>query len=534
MDIALNILGKKKHMTLRTKINGLLLLDFSIVLVLVLSIFSYIIVQIEFENMGQRAVSVANVVADIPTIVRALKEPDASKTIQPIAEQVRLETGAEFIVVGDMNLIRYSHPNPDNIGKTMVGDDNDLVLKGQASVTRAVGTLGLSVRGKAPIFDSNNHQIGVVSVGYLVNNIWKEIFFYLAIIAGVGVIGLGIGLGGAYLLSGHIKKQILNMEPLEIAFITEQQAAIMESIREGIVAVDIEGKITACNQEAKRLLELEPTDRIVGRDILEIIPNSRLPEILSSGTTHLDQPMILGKTLVIVNRIPVVHEGRVIGAVSTLRDKMELEQIDRRLADVGRYVDDLRSQRHEFMNRLHTIAGLIKIKEYELVAKLIDQVNDEQQHVLEFFLARIRDSAVVGILLGKMYRANELGIQLSIDPQSRLSDFCPHRELVVTILGNAIQNSFEAIAEVKDQSRVPIVSVHIHEQKEQLVIMVEDTGPGIKKEIRDQVFMDGVSTKGENRGFGLALISRRINIIQGTLKIESSDQGTILEAILPK
>lgn len=521
-----------KRMTLRFKINLLILLDILIVLTLVMIAFSYIVIQIQFKETGQGALSVAKIVANMPQIIQAFQEPDPSAIIQPLTTEIRNETGAEFVVVGNMNLIRYSHTNPSQIGKRMVGDDNDKVLNGQESITQAVGTLGLSVRGKAPIFDVNHRQVGVVSVGFLVEDIWDKIIVYLAEIAGLGILGLTLGLLGAYLLSGHIKRQIHNMEPFEIAFLMQEQAAVLESIREGVLAVDSNGKITACNQEAKRLLELGSAD-VVDKPITTVVPNSRLPEVLTQGISHFDQPMIIGNTLVIVNRIPVLLKGKVIGAVATFRDKMQLDQIDQRLADVGRYVDALRSQRHEFMNWLHTISGLIKIKEYDLVRKFIDQVNDEQQRALEFFLARIRDSAVVGILIGKMHRANELGIQFVIDPKSRLLEHCPHRELIVTILGNAIENSFEALADWDEKTCSPVVTVYINDESERLIIRVSDSGPGIDPELIDDIFEDGMTTKGPGRGFGLCLLSRRVSHIGGNLVIKSSNEGTVLEADLP-
>ncbi|KJR46580.1 sensor histidine kinase [Desulfosporosinus sp. I2] len=524
-----------KPMSLRAKINWLVFLDIFIVLVLVLTVFSYIIVKIQFDEIGQRALTLAKVVADIPAIALALeKESDPSLIIQPLVEKIRAQTGAEFIVVGNMNLIRYSHPNPQNIGQIMVGDDNQKVLLGEYSITQAVGTLGLSVRGKAPIFGMDHGQRGVVSVGFLVDNIWQGIFSYLIIIAGIGLVGLAIGHLGAYLLSGHIKKQIFNMEPFEIAFLTQEQASILESIREGVVAVDIEGKITTCNQEAKRLLELDSSENVLGKPVSTVIANSRLPEVLASGISHFDQPMIIGNSLVIVNRLPVILRGKVIGAVSSFRDKMQLDQIDQRLADVGRYVDALRSQRHEFMNKLHTISGLITIQEYDLARQLIDRVNNEQQQVLDFFLANIRDSAVVGILLGKMHRAKELGVQLIINDHSRLQDQCSHRDLVLTILGNAIENSFEAFTDWNVKTRNPVITVYINDQSKQLIIKVIDSGPGISPEIKEHIFENGVSTKGTDRGFGLALLSGRIAYIGGALTVESGDEGAILEAVLPQ
>lgn len=520
--------------TLRTKINWLVLLDILLVLTLVLAVFSYFVIKTHFNEVGQKALSVAKVVAEMPEIIDAIDGSDPSRIIQPIAEKVRIQTGAESVIVASMSLLTYSNPNPDNIGRMLLGGDYQRVLLGEYSISQTESSLGLSVRGKAPIIGSDHGQRGIVSVGFVVSNIWNETLTYLIIIAGIGALGLGIGLMGAYLLSGHIKKQIFNMEPMEIAFLTQEQAVILESIREGIIAVDIQGRVTACNHEAKRLLEIDSSDNLIGQHVTTVLPNSRLPEVLKTGTSHIDQPMIIGNTLAIVNRIPLLHGGKVIGAVSSFRDKMQLDQIDHRLADVGRYLDALRSQRHEFMNRLHTIAGLIKIKEYDLAAELIDQVNDEQQRVLEFFLARIRDSAVVGILLGKMHRAHELGIQLIIDPESRLRDICTHRDLVVTILGNAIENSFEALSSWKERTRDPLVRVYINDENEKLIINVQDSGPGIKPDIKDHIFEDGFSTKGEDRGFGLALISRRIAFIEGTLTVESSGDGTTLQAILPK
>ena len=523
----------RTRVTLRSKINLLVSLDILLVLALVMVVFGYIIIKVEFDDKGQRALTEAIMVANMPQIIDAFQLADPSVAIQPIAEGIRKETGASFVVVGNMNLIRYSHPNPWQIGKVMVGNDDYQVLHGHTSITEAVGTLGLSVRGKAPIFDARHRQIGVVSVGFLVENIWAKIFAYLAIVAALGALGLVVGFVGAYLLSGHIKRQIYDMEPHEIALLTQEQTALLESIREGVLAVDINGKIITCNHEAKRLLELGSTN-VTGKPVTMVVANSRLPEVLALGVSHFDQPMIVGNTLVVANRVPILLHGRVIGAVATFRDKMQLDQIDQRLADVGRYVDALRSQRHEFMNRLHTISGLIKIQEYDLARELIDQVNEEQQRVLEFFLARIRDPAVVGILMGKIHRANELGIDLVIDQLSRLAECSRHQELLVTVLGNAIENSFEALAGAEAKKRAAVVTVYLNDESERLLIRVSDSGPGIDPQLMDRILEDGTTTKGPGRGFGLSLLSRRLSLAGGELRIKSSGEGTILEAELPK
>jgi two-component system, CitB family, sensor kinase len=532
--MCLGLKSKKGPIKLRTMINGLILLNLLFVLILFIVTLSIIMVHREYGEMGGNALAEAETVAGLPEVIQAFKEPNPSSLIQPIAENIRKKTGAQFIVVSNMKLIRYSHPDPLKIGKHMVGDDDTKVLLGQGSITQAKGSLGFSIRGKYPIFDQQHHQIGIVSVGFLIHDIWKKLTSLILEIIGIGAIALIVGLIGAFLLSGHIKKQIFNLEPHEIAFLTQQQAAILESIREGIIAVDTSGIITTFNKEAKSMLPKESVEPI-GKAITSILPSSRMTEVINEGTSHFDQPMIVGNSLVVVNRIPVKLNGVVIGAVASFRDKLHLDQLDRRLADIGQYVDTLRSQRHEFMNKLHLIFGLIQMKEYELVRELIEDVHSEQQNVLDFFLARIRDPAIVGVLIGKMHRAKELGIQLSITDDSSVPEHCSHRETILTILGNAIENAMEAIKTLEKETHpATSITVHIKEETERLYIEVNDTGPGIDPELGNQMFEDGKSTKGDGRGFGLALVSKLVSRLNGSILMISSPEGATLQVSLPK
>ncbi|MFY4775751.1 ATP-binding protein [Metabacillus sp. RGM 3146] len=526
--------SKKGPIKLRTKIIGLILLNLIFVLVLFVVTLSFIMVHREYDEDGVNALSVAKTVAGLPDVIQAFKKPDPALAIQPIAENIRKKTGAQFIVVSNMNLIRYSHPDPSKIGKHMVGDDDKQVLRGKGSISQATGTLGLSIRGKYPVYDNQHHQIGIVSVGFLIQDIWKKLTSLILEIIGIGAIALIVGLIGAFWLSGHIKNQIFNLEPHEIAFLTQQQAAILESIREGIIAVDTNGKITTFNREAKNMLA-EETGPIIGKAVTSILPGSRLTEVINEGTSHFDQPMIIGNSLVVVNRIPVKLNGAVIGAVASFRDKLHLDQLDRRLADIGQYVDTLRSQRHEFMNKLHLISGLIQMKEFKLVKELIEDVHSEQQNMLDFFLARVRDPAIVGVLIGKMHRAKELGIQLTITDDSKVPEVCPHRETVLTLLGNAIENAMEAIKTIeKETAPAASITIHIKEEAERLFIEVSDTGPGIDPELGDQIFEDGGTTKGDGRGLGLALVTRLVSRIDGRIFMISSPEGATLQVSLPR
>jgi PAS domain S-box-containing protein len=356
-----------------------------------------------------------------------------------------------------------------------------------------------------------------------------QLFQYLG---GAAVCALALGLAGSWLLSGHVKRQMLGMEPLEIAFATQQQTAILEAIREGIIAIDGQNRIVSCNREAKKILEIEDQD-LVGRDITSVIPATRLPEVLRTGTAQHDQAAILGRSLVVANRVPVMLGGRIIGVVASFREKVDLDNLESRLAPIGRYVDELRSQRHEFMNKLHLVLGLLHVGDAEGAKQVIEQVSEDQRKAVQFYLARIHDPAIVGILVGKTHRAQELGIQLTVSEDSYVSGSCPHREAVVTMLGNTIENAIEAHRAWTGRPGKPGIVVCLKEE-EHLLVEVRDNGPGIPPETKARLFEQGTTTKGEGRGLGLAIVSRIVSAAGGSIACESGDQGTVLRATLPR
>lgn len=520
-------------MTLRTKLTSLVALNTLVVLALLVAASSYMIAADAFQEAGERALAVARSVAALPEVVDAFGTPDPSAVIQPIAERQRDATGAEFIVVGNMDLIRYSHPHPSKIGKHMVGEDNELVLRGRESITRARGTLGLSVRGKVPVFDHDRRQLGVVSTGFLVRGIEGRVHQMVRNVVLACAVALLFGLAGAWLLSGHFKRQILGMEPDKIAFTTREQAAILDAISEGVVAVNGEARVVTCNRAARQLLGFGD-EEVVGRDLLEILPQTRLPEVLRSGAPQYEQPMIVGESLLYANRVPVHLEGRVIGAVSTFRDELALQEVESRLADVGHYVEDLRAQRHEFMNKLHLILGLLHASDYGAAQEVIERVNDDYQKAVDFYLARIQDPAIVGILVGKTHQARELGIELAVSPESFVSRPCPHRDAVVTILGNAVANALEALQAMSPRRERPEVRVIVVEEPQRVVVEVRDNGPGLGSSRGGDAFQAGISTKGSGRGVGLAIVARVVAAAGGQVGLEDTGAGARFHATLPK
>ncbi|MGV2788603.1 sensor histidine kinase, partial [Clostridium perfringens] len=121
--------------------------------------------------------------------------------IQPVVEEIRLETDAEYIVIGNREGIRYAHPLADRIGKEMVGGDNGPVLKGMSIISKAIGSMGPSLRGKTPIYNDKNEIIGIVSVGILMKDIEISAQSYRNRVLFFAGISLILGCGGAIWIS---------------------------------------------------------------------------------------------------------------------------------------------------------------------------------------------------------------------------------------------------------------------------------------------------------------------------------------------
>ena len=83
------------------------------------------------------------------------------------------------------------------------------------------------------------------------------------------------------MLARHIKKSLFGLEPHRIAKILEERNTMLQSVKEGIIAVDKEANVTLINNEAKRLFKKSGLEEdFIGKDVELYMPNSRIKEVL--------------------------------------------------------------------------------------------------------------------------------------------------------------------------------------------------------------------------------------------------------------
>src|SRR5437660_3363377 len=384
-----------------------------------------------------------------------------------------------------------------------VDEDPSAVLAGHTWVGVQKGTLGVSARGKAPIF-SQGHVIGEVSVGCLEDTVGTQHLGDLPGFATTVLLSLGLGVAGSMLLASRLKRQTFGLEPYEIAGLLEEREASLQGIHEGAIATDRDGIITLANDEARRLLTL-PGD-CVGRRVGQVLPQGRLVKFLSGGLKDEDEVLLAGDRVLVASRRAILVRGHEVGHVATLRDTTELTGLARGLG-VDSLTDALRAQAHEFANRLHTIAGLMQVGRAEEAVNLIAQTSGVHQELTEALLERVGDPVLGALLLAKAAIASERGIDLRVSEDTVMSRSALDSEDLITLLGNLIDNALDAAA-ASPAGRW--VSVSVTEQDAELVIKVHDSGAGVPEGIDGQIFQEGFSTKArpsrKRRGFGLVLV----------------------------
>lgn len=487
------------------------------------------------QRAAQESLAIARAVASTPEIANAFKAPQPARVIDPIAERIRRSTGAAFIVIANRQGIRYSHPNPAEIGKSLLHDPGEpvaSVLAGKTQVAVQTGSLGRSMRAKVPLRNAKGRIIGLVSVGVLETAVGEELVDELPSIVIPLLVVLALGTVGVLLLARRVRRQTFGLEAGEIATLVEQREAMLHAVREGAITVDANGRITLLNDEAQRLLGLD--DSALGRPLAEVVPEGRVREVLSGQVEGPDQVILAGDRVLVANRIPVEVRGRPIGAVVTLRDRTELDALVGELNEARDLADALRAQEHDFQHRLHVISGLIELGRHDDAVQEINRASNLHQELAGSLVDGSSDPTLAALLLGKASVASERGVKLQISAFQDVSDEFADVQALAAMLGNLIDNAIDSAAHAGAGGHVDISLVV---EARHLVIRVHDSGAGISPALSEEIFRDGYTTKvarqgGRRRGLGLALVSQEVRRRHGRITVENVD-GALFTVTIP-
>lgn len=482
------------------------------------------------RSTGNRLLGLAETFATDQVVRSALRGDLPLSAVPPAAARTQSVSGADFVVVVNEDGEVIASQDPSHVGEPWAFASSD-VLSGRAWVGSATLPDGrLSMQAHVAVLDPENRgRLGYVVIGSYSPSVADrltgavpDLLIYLGVASALGLLG-------SVLLANRIKRQTLGLEPRDIAGLVEHREALLYGIKEGVLGLDLDHRVTIVNAEAIELLDLP--ENAVGQRLEKLGLDPMVVEALTDKRRTPDRILDTSARHLVLNRMPVTSRGRVIGAVVTLRDRTELWGLRQEL-DVTRHTADaLRAQTHEFSNRLHTIAGLLRLGHVQRAQRYVTDVQTGHNQFLKAVTSRIDDPTLAALVVAKGSLASERGVDLVVDEDSHVGKLTLDLAATLeTVIGNFVDNALDACAGTPGRE----IRLHIAETDDSIWIEVSDNGPGVDDAVLHTIFEHGVSTKTSDqpRGIGLALAKSVCEQRGGHVAVHN-DGGAVFTADIP-
>ena len=488
-------------------------------------------IHFETEKRDQNLQNVAEAIAHSPILTeKDADSRDASGVLSEYLDSLK-ETldDIDVISVVGSDSIRLYHSNHELIGTLYDGTLPQFELNTKEYyATNDSGPSGTQRRAYAAIYDEDGAYIGFVMAIMLMKNINSETSQTLFIYALITVAAILMELLISAELWDKIKDSLLGYEPDVFSAMYQIRDNILESLDEGILAVDADGKVQFANHAAVEMLrgsEKGTDESIVGQPLDDICGNALLAHTLESGEKEFNiQEQALGSADILIDRIPIKEDDAVIGAVGILHNRAEYTKLMEDLTGTRYLVDSMRANNHDFTNKLHVILGLIQMEMYDEAISYIENITIVQRSTISKIMHAVNEPAVAALLIGKTARASELNVKFVLREGCYYSnaDMPLPSEALVTIIGNLIDNAFDAMNESEnDYGAHKELLFGIYSRPGAVLITADDTGKGIPEEDLERIFENGYSTKGTGRGTGLYQVKTLVEGLGGKITVES-------------
>lgn len=482
-----------------------------------------------YSQATERTTAIAATLADSPLLLQAATSSDPSALLQPYTEHVLQETKVDFITIMAPDRTRWTHPNPEEIGKPYIGSV-DQALAGHSYTETIAGTLGPSLRTIMPVQDGSGKVKALVSVGVTISTVGIAFSGRIPVILLLGTGLLLVGTATSILLGRYLRRVTFGWGPERLGQLFSYYESVLHSVRDGLVLVDRNGELVMYNDQAADLLGIaRPVEGAPRQPLAELPVAESLKELLLSGRSVRDEIHLVKQHLLVVSQEPAVLPGvkSVYGTVSTLQDHTELRSLGEELRSTRTLTDALRAQTHEHANRMHTVVSLLELGRTEQALAFATADLRLSQHLVDEVVDADREPVLAALVMGKIAQATELGIELRVDWDSaaNFEALGPHD--AVTIVGNLLDNAMDATLSTEPPRWVALQLSH---DQAHLMLRVSDSGPGLGATDPAAILERGFSTKetdASGRGIGLALVQQAVQGLAGTMSISAEADFTV-------
>ncbi|MBM6937502.1 Spo0B domain-containing protein [Pseudoflavonifractor phocaeensis] len=476
----------------------------------------------EYRHMEENLTDLSMLLSRTPVVRGAMRSEEQGALLNALlVEMVEDVESVDLVAAADAGgTVRYA-PDAALVGAQLPEEAVSVLREGEEVCIRSGGLVADTERGAyAAVREEDGTLIGVVFAGMyrrsVAQLVVRTVLQFLCVAAAAAVVAGGL----AVQRSKRIKKALLGHEPDAFARLFLQRQDILEALEEGILAIDRDSRVIYLNAAAARMLSIG-REQAVGKLLREVYPCSTMDRILQTGRPEYNVSLeSLKHVRVLSDRVPIREGKEIAGAVGIFRNRTEVTRLAEDLTGVRHMVDALRAYTHEFMNKLHVILGLLQLGETQKAQQYIMDTTRIQQEAVGRITRCIRDPSVAALLVGKASHCAELGIRFTLDGGSSLTaggSLPP--EACITLLGNLIENAADCLNQSPREEKE--ITVAILEEDDSLLVCVEDNGPGIAPDLKSQMFQPGVSTKGKDRGTGLALVREVVEAYRGQIRVES-------------
>lgn len=435
----------------------------------------------------------------------------------------------DVISIVNKNNQRFYHTNHSLIGTQYDGEQPDFSpVEKNFYIVNTNGPSGAQRRAYSALYSETGEYLGFIMVIILTEHVNENITQIITTYAILAVVAIVIELFITSRISKSIKNSLLGYEPDTISAMYLVRDNILESLKEGIIAVDKDGTILFTNNSAVKMLDKSSTaTEFIGKNIEQIKNGNVIKTVLNGSEKEFGiQSQRMDGTDVIIDRIPIKHEEDPIDTICILHDRAEYTKLMEDLAGTRYLVDSMRANNHDFTNKLHVILGLIQMEMYDQATSYIENITMVQRASISKIMNCISEPALAALLIGKTARAAELNVKFTLRDGSHFSNTDMHipTEVLITVIGNLIENAFESMnAKEPNPSNPNELIIGLFSKEDSILITVDDTGLGISEENKQRIFENGFSTKGENRGTGLYQVKTMVENFGGLITVDSQE-----------
>jgi sensor histidine kinase regulating citrate/malate metabolism len=480
-----------------------------------------------YEN---QILNTANIIADDETVKTKLKNEDFTLNdyVDKYYDNVEV---LSLIIIMDMDNVRFTHPEENLLGEVCDQVEVSNIFSGETYLgTYSDSTDKISIRAFVPIYDGDT-QIGVAILRSEITEL--KVAKTATILIGFGF-GLIASLVSLTWITNRFKNDLFGYSPGEIGLMYAENKSIIEQLSESIISVDEKLIITTLNLPAQKMFNL--TEKDVGKSVEDVVSFVDFKEIITNDRHITNKYRKIKDEKLLMNAFPLyLEDGKIIGATAIFRSHFEVDSLLDQIQGYQQMSVALRNQKHEFQNKLHVVLGLIKMKDYLKAENYIMENVYTTNLASDYYTSRIKDDRILALFIGKEIQSKGLNTQLLLTSDSFLTK--SHKPInsddIVLVLGNLVDNSFEAYLNSDIEEKRIVVDMF--EDDDKIKITVIDHAGGIHPEVLDKMFERGISTKnGDSRGTGLSLVSEIVTVYNGEKNVFSTKKETKIEIILMK